>query len=233
MKICVFGFEGVPFGKQSIKDSQLDLIENSFKSSSKTYASVELTDESKLSEADVILVSEDKHLDLILKDLELVSLRLSHTENEPEKKVLTQLNVALEKEKFLSQVVLSEEDKKLITHYCLLTLKPIFIITQEELKDLSGLIKNVLRDSHYITFFTANEKEAKAWLVKSPITAWEAAGKIHTDIQKGFIRAEVIGSQDLLKAGSVQQAKQASAMHLVQKDYSVKDGDLIHFRFNI
>lgn len=233
MKICVSGFEGVPFGKQSIKDTRLDLIDNSFKSSTKTYVYVELIDESKLSEAEVILVSEDKRLDLILKDLEFITSRLTHAENEPEKKLLTQLKEVLEKEAFLSELILSEDNKKLIIHYSLLTLKPIFIITQEELEDLNSLIKSVLKDASYISFFTANEKEARAWLVKSPITAWEAAGKIHTDIQRGFIRAEVISSSDLFKAGSVQQAKQAGAMHLVQKDYLVKDGDLIHFRFNI
>lgn len=233
MKISVFGFAGVPFGRQAIKDSRLDLIENSFKSHTKTFAYVELIDEPKLSESEVILVCEDKRLDLILRDLELISSRLTQIENEPEKKLLNGFKTVLEKETFLSELILSEEEKKLLAHYSLLTLRPIFIITQEELQDLDSLIKRVLKDTGYITFFTANEKEAKAWLVKPNTTAWEAAGKIHTDIQRGFIRAEVISSEDLLKAGSVQGAKQAGAMHLAQKDYLVKDGDLIHFRFNV
>lgn len=233
VKICVFGFAGIPLGKQSIKDARLDLIEQSFKSSAKTYGSVELVDEPKLSEAEVILVSEDKRLDLILKDLEWVSLRLSRAESEAEKKLLTEFKAVLEKEAFLSELILSEDNQKLITHYELVTFKPIFIITPEKLADLNSLLKNVLRDAGYVSFFTANEKEARSWLVKSPITAWEAAGKIHTDIQKGFIRAEVISQEDLQKTGSVQAAKQAGAMHLAQKDYLVKDGDLIHFRFSV
>lgn len=233
MKIAVFGFKDVPFGKHNIKDTRLDLIEESFKSRAKTYAYVELVDEPKLSEANVILVSENARLDLILKDLEFVSAKLKQAENEPEKKLLTELKAILEKEAFISELILNENDKKTVANYPLLTLKPIFIVTQEELQDLNPLIIEVLKDTGYIAFFTANEKEAKAWLLKSNTTAWEAAGKIHTDIQRGFIRAEVISAEDLLKAGSVHAAKQAGALQLAQRDYIVKDGDLLHFRFSV
>lgn len=233
MKIAVISIPQIPPGKHNIKDSRLDLIEESFKSRTKTYAYVELIDESKVSEADVILASEDARLDLILKDLEFVTTRLNQVESESEKKLLAEFKTALEKEAFLSELILSEEDKKVVSHYGLLTLKPIFIVTSDELQDLNKLIVKVLKDTGYITFFTANEKEAKAWLIKSSTCAWEAAGKIHTDIQRGFIRAEVISSEDLLKQASVHQAKQAGALYLAQKDYIVKDGDLIHFRFSV
>ena len=233
MKIAVISIPQIPPGKHNIKDSRLDLIEESFKSRTKTYAYAELIDESKVAEADVILAPEDARLDLILKDLEFVTARLNQVESESEKKLLAEFKTALEKEAFLSGLILSEEDKKVVSHYGLLTLKPIFIVTSDELQDLNKLIVKVLKDTGYITFFTANEKEAKAWLIKSSTTAWEAAGKIHTDIQRGFIRAEVISSEDLLKQASVHQAKQAGALHLVQKDYIVKDGDLLHFRFNV
>lgn len=233
MKIAVISIPQIPPGKHNIKDSRLDLIEESFKSRTKTYAYAELIDESKVAEADVILAPEDARLDLILKDLEFVTARLNQAESESEKKLLAEFKTALEKEAFLSGLILSEEDKKVVSHYGLLTLKPIFIVTSDELQDLNKLIVKVLKDTGYITFFTANEKEAKAWFVKSSTTAWEAAGKIHTDIQRGFIRAEVISSEDLLKQGSVHQAKQAGALNLVQKDYVVKDGDLIHFRFSV
>lgn len=233
MKIGVCGLKDIPLGKHSIRDSRLDLIEDSFKSHTKTSAYVEFVDEAKLTEAEIILVSEETKLDLILKDLEFVESRLNRAETEAEKKLLNEFKLALEKEAFLSEVVLTEENKKIVTSYSLLTLKPVFMITQDKLGDLNSLVIEVIRDAGYISFFTANEKEAKAWLVKSPITAWEAAGKIHTDIQRGFIRAEVIGSEDLHKLGSVHAAKQTGRMHIVQKDYIVKDGDLIHFRFNV
>lgn len=232
MKIGVFGFEGITFGKHNIKDTRLDLIEDSFKSHTKTYGYVEFVDESKLSEAEVILISEDARQDLILKDLEFVESRLSRIESESEKKLFSEFKAVLEREAFLSELILTEDDKKVVTHYPLLSLKPVFIITPDELQDLNKLIIEVIKDAGYICFFTANEKETRAWLVRAPITAWEAAGKVHTDIQRGFIRAEVIGSQDLLKAGNVHGAKQAGKMRLEQKDYIMQDGDVVNFRFN-
>lgn len=233
MKIGILGYQNIPFGKHNIKDGRLDLIEDSFKSRTKTYICIELVDESKLYEADVILVSEDAGLDLILRDLDFITSRLNRIENESEKKLLAEFKNALEKEVFLSKLILNEDDKKLVLNYSLLTMKPIFIVTEEEMQDLNKLIVEVLKDAGYISFFTANEKEAKAWLVKSNTTVWEAAGKIHSDIQRGFIRAEVISFEDLQKAGSVHAAKQAGRLQLAQKDCIVKDADFIHFRFNV
>jgi ribosome-binding ATPase YchF (GTP1/OBG family) len=83
-----------------------------------------------------------------------------------------------------------------------------------------------------ITFFTANEKEARAWTVKSGTKAPHAAGKVHTDMEKGFIKAEVISFQDLLKVESLAQARGTGLIRIEGKDYIVQDGDLMYFRFN-
>ncbi len=83
------------------------------------------------------------------------------------------------------------------------------------------------------TYFTAGEKEVRAWTVKKGATAPEAAGVIHTDFQKGFIRAEVIAYEDFIKYGGEQGAKDAGKMRLEGKDYIVQDGDIMHFRFNV
>ncbi len=84
-----------------------------------------------------------------------------------------------------------------------------------------------------ITFFTAGEKEVRAWTVKSGATAQDAAGTIHTDFAKGFIRAEVVGCDELLQAGSYAAAKEAGRLRLEGKEYLVADGDVMHFRFNV
>ncbi|PAU75590.1 redox-regulated ATPase YchF [Halomonas salipaludis] len=81
------------------------------------------------------------------------------------------------------------------------------------------------------TYFTAGVKEVRAWTVKVGATAPEAAGVIHTDFQKGFIRAEVIGYDDYIGLGGEQGAKDAGKWRLEGKEYMVKDGDVIHFRF--
>ena len=83
------------------------------------------------------------------------------------------------------------------------------------------------------TYFTAGVKEVRAWTVKVGATAPEAAGVIHTDFQKGFIRAEVIAYDDFITLGGEQGAKDAGKWRLEGKEYIVQDGDVIHFRFNV
>ncbi|MDD5055269.1 MAG: redox-regulated ATPase YchF [Candidatus Peribacteraceae bacterium] len=83
------------------------------------------------------------------------------------------------------------------------------------------------------TYFTAGVKEVRAWTVKKGATAPEAAGVIHTDFEKGFIRAETIAYADYVASGGEHQAKEAGKMRIEGKDYIVKDGDVMHFRFNV
>jgi ribosome-binding ATPase len=83
------------------------------------------------------------------------------------------------------------------------------------------------------TYFTAGEKEVRAWTIRKGDTAPQAAGVIHTDFEKGFIRAEVIGYQDYVSLGGEAAAKDAGKMRLEGKEYVVHDGDVVHFRFNV
>lgn len=83
------------------------------------------------------------------------------------------------------------------------------------------------------TYFTAGEKEVRAWTVTIGSTAPQAAGKIHTDFEKGFIRAEVIGFDDYIKYNGEAGAKDAGKWRLEGKEYIVQDGDVVHFRFNV
>ena len=82
------------------------------------------------------------------------------------------------------------------------------------------------------TYFTAGPKEARAWTVRRGATAPQAAGVIHTDFEEGFIRAETIAFNDYVSLKGEQGAKEAGKMRLEGKDYVVKDGDVMHFRFN-
>lgn len=83
------------------------------------------------------------------------------------------------------------------------------------------------------TYFTAGVKEVRAWTIKKGFSAPQAAGKIHTDFEKGFIRAEVVGYQDFVENNGEQGAKDAGKWRLEGKDYIVEEGDVIHFRFNV
>src|SRR5438552_2061114 len=83
------------------------------------------------------------------------------------------------------------------------------------------------------TFFTAGPKEVHAWTIHAGDTASQAAGVIHTDFERGFIRAEVIAFDDYVRLGGEAKAKEAGKMRLEGKEYVVKDGDVMHFRFNV
>jgi ribosome-binding ATPase YchF (GTP1/OBG family) len=83
------------------------------------------------------------------------------------------------------------------------------------------------------TYFTAGVKEVRAWTVKKGATAPQAAGVIHTDFERGFIRAEVIGFEDYIALKGEQGAKEAGKLRLEGKEYIVREGDVMHFRFNV
>ncbi len=85
----------------------------------------------------------------------------------------------------------------------------------------------------WLTFFTAGEPEVRAWTVRQGARAPEAAGRIHSDIERGFIRAEVTSWDDLLEAGSPEAAKRAGKTRLEGKDYVMREGDVVYFRFNV
>lgn len=98
---------------------------------------------------------------------------------------------------------------------------------------ISRLARVTYRHLGLISFFTVGEDEVKAWTVEVGTDARRAAGKIHSDIEKGFIKAEVVSYDDFIEAGSLAKAREKGVLRLEGKDYIVKDGDIISFRFNV
>jgi len=98
---------------------------------------------------------------------------------------------------------------------------------------LHKLINEAYRLLNLITFFTVSEKEVHSWTVHKGIKAQQAAGEIHTDFEKGFIRAEIMKHDDLIKYGSEHALKEKGLIHVEGKDYLVEDGDIIYYRFNV
>ena len=232
MKICAFALNEATLGKHNVKDIKLDQADKLVKAKKKTYPQVELIAEDLAIDADVIILPGDAKMDLILKDLEFMETRLAKTPPEQEKIVLSKMKAALEKEEFISTLELTAVELEIISGYGLFTLKPVVVIKKEELEDMGMLLSRVLTESKYICFLTVGDKENRAWLIKQGTTAWEAAGAIHSDIQQGFIRAEIISFVDFIACGGETQSKQAGKMRLEQKDYIMQDGDLANFRFN-
>jgi ribosome-binding ATPase len=98
---------------------------------------------------------------------------------------------------------------------------------------VSRLIRSAYKLLNLQTYFTAGVKEVRAWTIPIGSTAPQAAGVIHTDFEKGFIRAETIAYEDYVTYGSEAKVKEAGKMRVEGKDYVVKDGDVMHFRFNV
>jgi len=232
MKISAFAIPEIVAGKQNVKNDKLDQADKLVKAKKKTYPQVDLVGEDGAFEADSIIVPRDAKMDLILRDLDFVETRLSKSPEEKEKIILEKMKAVLEKENFISTIGLTDQEKEVISGYGLLTIKPVVEVSKEELENMGGLLARVLPESGFITFLTVGDKENRAWLIKKGTTAWEAAGAIHSDIQQGFIRAEIISFADFIAGGGETGAKQAGKMRLEQKEYIMQDADLVNFRFN-
>jgi ribosome-binding ATPase len=98
-------------------------------------------------------------------------------------------------------------------------------------------LHRIVRDAYTLlglaSFFTVGEHEVRAWTIRAGASALEAAGIVHSDMARGFIRAEVIGWAELLAAGSLAEARRQGTLRLEGKEYRIKDGDVCHFRFNV
>ena len=100
--------------------------------------------------------------------------------------------------------------------------------------DLRGdLSKLIMSQLDLVTFITTGDKETKGWYLRSGLSAIEAAGKIHSDMKRGFIRSEVVNFEDFIKCGSMHSARGKGVLKVEGKDYVVKDGDIINVRFNV
>lgn len=233
-------------------------------------------------------------VELMLADLEVVNnrlLRISKKSNDKdilkEIELLEKIKLNLEKNIPIRKLSLSEEDKKIIKPFNLLTLKPIIYIAnineddiinennyvnmvkkyakednskvivlsakiEAELSELSDedrklflqdlkieesgldkLIKNAYSLLGLETFFTIGKQEVRAWTFKKGMKAPECAGIIHTDFERGFIKAEIISYEDLYQLKSEKSVKEAGKLRLEGKEYIMQDGDICHFRFNV
>ncbi len=138
----------------------------------------------------------------------------------------------------------AEEENAEVLVICAKTEEELSSLKEEEQKmfleelglgesGLNRLVKKSYKLLGLISYLTAGEKETRAWTIEAGTKAPQAAGKIHTDFEKGFIRAEVVDYQTLLSLGSYNAAKEAGKVRSEGKDYVVKDGDVVLFRFNV
>ena len=231
MKVALVGVAGVPLGKHKVKDPRLDQADRLVKADKKTYASVDVVGEEEASTADAIVASPEGRFDLIVKDLEFVETRLARNPTAAEKAVLDKIKACLEGEGVVAEAGLTAEELQLVESHAFVTAKPMVVAEAEDVAAFDDFLVRVVSASGTISFLTVGGAENRAWLIRVGATAQEAGGVIHTDIQKGFIRAEIIGYDDFLAAGGETQAKHANKMHVETKSYVMHDYDLVNFRF--
>ena len=232
MKICLFGITAIPPGNHNIKDPRLDQADKLVEAQKKTYAQVVVAGEKELAVCDAILTSRAALSDLLMQDLDFVETRLGRDADEAEKKVLQKMAECLVSETPVSKMGLTPEDLTAISAHSFVTSRPVVVAEEAELAAPDPLLARAFAESGYICFLTVGGKENRAWPIRAGTTAWEAAGAIHTDIQKGFIRAEIISFGDFAAAGGETQAKRAGKVRLELKTYVMQDYDVVNFRFN-
>ena len=232
MKICVFGIPGVPPGKHNLRDPRLDQADKLAEAKKKTYAQVDVVGEDASLEADAIVVHRERFPDLILHDLEFVETRLGRNPPDTEKAVLLKIQKELEAERTMFKAGLSQEELQAVAAHSFHTHKPVIVADNAELATPDALMLRAFKEGGFICYLTVGGKENRAWPIPNGATAWEAAGVIHTDIQKGFIRAEIISFEDFVQAGGETQAKRANKLRLETKTYVMQDCDVTSFRFN-
>jgi len=232
MKICLFGISGIAPGKHNLKDPRLDQADKLVEAQKKTCAQVDVVEEKELLTCDAILTSRAALSDLLMKDLDFIETRMSRDAGEAEKAVLQKLADALISEKPVSTAGLTADELNVISAHNFYSNKPVVVAEESGLAVPDALLVRAFAESGYLSFLTVGGKENRAWPIRAGLTAWEAGGTIHTDIQKGFIRAEIISFADFVEAGGETQAKRAGKQRLELKTYVMQDYDVVNFRFN-
>ncbi len=233
MKISVFGISDFPFGKKALVDERLKKLSDLYKSQKITQIQVEFVSEKDLKISDAVICPQDKKLDLIILDMEVVEGKLERQPAPEEAGILKRAQELLEKETPLCQGEFSPEERKWISNNNFVTIRPVVFVSPGEVDELPALVKKAYAAGGRISFLTGGQKESRAWEIRRGATAVEAAEAIHSDIARGFIRAEVMAYEDLVKVGNVNQAKNEGFLHQQGKDYIVCDGDIMEFKFSV
>jgi len=229
MKIFNLGLEIEP-GKHKYKLEAVEKLVEKFSPQKVSPYSVEFID-SEPESADAIVFEISKKLDLILIDLERIEKRLLRAEDESEKALLTKAQKLLEEEKLLSDIEFAQGEVETFKLLQLITCKPCLGV--DKAGDIDQLIKKLIDKSGIVLFFTVSKKEVHVWSVNKGENVLEAAGKIHSDLKRGFIKAEVTNACDLDSFFNMAEARSRGFVKVVDKDYIVREADVIEIRFNV
>ena len=229
MKICSSGFD-LPEGKVKYQDERVITLEQKLSPKKVTQFYVEFTCDD-YSNCDGFLVARERVWDLLILDMEKLEARRDRTGDEAEKQLLEKCLNYLEQEVPLCDGNFTEAEMSLLRTLAPLSLKPTLIVA--EAPELNDAITQVLKKSGIVFFYTADKKEVHAWPVPRDSDIVTCAGKIHSDLARGFIKADIVSYDDFLQVYNMQEARSKGLVKLVDRDYIIHEGDIIEIRFNI
>ena len=230
MKISFTGLD-LPEGKVKYNDPMLIELEKKFTPKKVSPFFAELSRDN-WDKAESIAIHSDNVLDLLIVDIEKLETRIERTEDEKEKTFIKRCLAHLEKSLPLCDLDLNEEESALMKLLSPLSSKPTFV-TDEKSPEVNGLIKHVLDKANYTFFYTAGKPEVHAWIIRKGSDIVTCAGKIHTDLAKGFIKADIVSFNDFKDVFNMQEAKTKGLVKLVDRDYIIQEGDIIEIRLNV
>ena len=229
MKIFNFGLDIEP-GKYKYKNECFDKLVAKFAPQKETYYTVEFLD-GDLEKCDAVAFNSAKKLDLVLIDLEKIENRILRCEDVEEKNTLRKAQELLEKEMLLCDSDLPEQARNVFRQLQLVTNKPCLGL--DKVENVNDLISALIDKSGILLFFTAGKKEVRIWDIKKGESILEAAGRIHSDLKRGFIKAEVTRAADLDKFFNMAEARSKGLVQVVDKDYIMQENDIIEIRFSV
>ncbi len=229
MKIGFAGFD-LPEGKVKFQDEKVTTLENKFAPQKTTPFYAEFIKNDFLN-CDAIFIARDHILDLLILDMEKLETRRDRTADAQGKKLLNKCLEFLDQEVPLCQAQFSEEEMALLRGLAPLSLKPTVVAAEQP--EINAVIKAVLAAAGIVFFYTAGKKEVHAWPVAAGADIVSCAGKIHSDLARGFIKADIVSYDDLIGVYNLQEARTKGLVKLVDRDYAIRPGDVVEIRFNI
>jgi len=229
MKIYFSGIE-ISAGKTKYNDARLDKLADKFKPKKIVPFFPEFITSGPV-QADAIVLTKDKLLDILIPDIEKFESRISNSDSGEEKKLAEKCLAALGEEKPLCDINFSDEERALLAGLAPLSFKPV-IIAEKGLGS-NDVIALALKKTGIMFFYTVGKDECKAWPAEENSDAITCAGKIHSDLAKGFIKADVINYNDFADVYNMREAKDKGLVKTVDRNYIIHDGDIIEIRFNV
>ena len=180
---------------------------------------------------DAIVIPKEHISDILIPDIEKFENRCGRSEDETEKQLLQRCIALMEKETPLYDMKFTEEELKILRVLETLSLKPILQLEKE--LDTNSLITAVLEKSGTTFFYTSGKNEVHAWHIKKGLDIVSCAGKIHKDLARGFIRADIVSVEDYISCHNMNEAKQKGLVRTVDKNYIIQEREIVDIRFSV